>query len=283
MHEGLARRHGEFGARTRPGSGAKLIAAGLLCRLNLAAFSKPNSARSSLTTVPWGIYDDRGNRMSPSYSTKNGIRYRFYVSSALPLVRLGRPRRARPSRWRPPRHVLDSSCTGVEPPPRSGRHSQFPPRKRVPTIRPRLFVPGQYASRHSATLPTTKRLRKLEFQGRLRPKNLAGSVDYGENVGARDEGLVQSIVRAHAWNQALLTGTHASVEKLAEANGLLPKIVRQALRLAFLSPEVTSAILEGGQPSGLVGANSEATCFTVGRPSTHARLIIATIKNQFVP
>jgi hypothetical protein len=29
------------------------------------------------------LYDDRGNRMSPSYSTKNGIRYRFYVSSAL--------------------------------------------------------------------------------------------------------------------------------------------------------------------------------------------------------
>jgi hypothetical protein len=30
------------------------------------------------------LYDDRGNRMSPSYSTKNGIRYRCYVSSALP-------------------------------------------------------------------------------------------------------------------------------------------------------------------------------------------------------
>jgi site-specific DNA recombinase len=29
------------------------------------------------------LYDDRGNRMSPSFSTKNGIRYRFYVSSAL--------------------------------------------------------------------------------------------------------------------------------------------------------------------------------------------------------
>ncbi len=29
------------------------------------------------------LYDDRGNRMSPSYSTKNGVRYRFYVSSAL--------------------------------------------------------------------------------------------------------------------------------------------------------------------------------------------------------
>jgi DNA invertase Pin-like site-specific DNA recombinase len=29
------------------------------------------------------LYDDRGNRMSPSFSTKNGIRYRFYVSTAL--------------------------------------------------------------------------------------------------------------------------------------------------------------------------------------------------------
>ena len=29
------------------------------------------------------LYDDRGNRMSPSFSAKNGVRYRFYISSAL--------------------------------------------------------------------------------------------------------------------------------------------------------------------------------------------------------
>src|SRR5712672_584538 len=29
------------------------------------------------------LFDDRGNRMSPSFSTKNGVRYRFYVSAAL--------------------------------------------------------------------------------------------------------------------------------------------------------------------------------------------------------
>jgi len=40
------------------------------------------------------LYDDRGNRMSPSFSTKNGVRYRFYVSSA--LLRGGRQR---PDRW----------------------------------------------------------------------------------------------------------------------------------------------------------------------------------------
>jgi hypothetical protein len=29
------------------------------------------------------LFDDRGNRMSPSFSVKNGVRYPFYVSSAL--------------------------------------------------------------------------------------------------------------------------------------------------------------------------------------------------------
>ena len=29
------------------------------------------------------LFDDRGNRMSPSFSTKRGVRYRFYVNSAI--------------------------------------------------------------------------------------------------------------------------------------------------------------------------------------------------------
>jgi site-specific DNA recombinase len=68
---------------------------------------------------------------------------------------------------------------------------------------------------------------------------------------ARNESLIQSIVRAHAWVHCLQEGAYESIEQLAEANRLHPKVVRQALRLAFLSPDVTSAILEGGQPCGL--------------------------------
>src|SRR5262249_28263131 len=29
------------------------------------------------------IFDDKGNRMGPSFSSKNGLRYRFYISTAL--------------------------------------------------------------------------------------------------------------------------------------------------------------------------------------------------------
>ena len=42
-----------------------------------------------------------------------------------------------------------------------------------------------------------------------------------------------------------MTEPSKSIEALAEANRLHPKVVRLALRLAFLSPEMTSGILEG--------------------------------------
>jgi site-specific DNA recombinase len=29
------------------------------------------------------LYDDRGNRMSPTHANKKGVRYRYYVSQAL--------------------------------------------------------------------------------------------------------------------------------------------------------------------------------------------------------
>jgi site-specific DNA recombinase len=60
--------------------------------------------------------------------------------------------------------------------------------------------------------------------------------------------LLQAVVRAHVWLKDLSDSRYRSVEDLADAAGLHPKIVRQALRLAFLSPGLTSAILEADRP-----------------------------------
>jgi site-specific DNA recombinase len=196
------------------------------------------------------IYDDRGNRMSPSYSTKNGIRYRFYVSSALLRGRtaevgsLGRVSAVA---------IEDAVRTAVNARPlersdrNNGASDAIEVMERVVVARDELTIflaPVGDPADNDATM-------QIRIPWAVKASNPAGSVDYGENVGAHSDGLVQSIVRAHAWNHALVTGTHASVEELAEAEGLHPKVVRQALRLAFLSPEVTSAIFEGEQPSGL--------------------------------
>lgn len=43
----------------------------------------------SLSLLAGRIYDDRGNRMLPSHTVKNGVRYRYYVSSATQQKRDG--------------------------------------------------------------------------------------------------------------------------------------------------------------------------------------------------
>jgi len=57
--------------------------------------------------------------------------------------------------------------------------------------------------------------------------------------------LVQAVVRAHAWLKLLTDGTYDSIEALAPAVGLHPKHIRNLIRLAFLSPTATKAILDG--------------------------------------
>jgi hypothetical protein len=73
----------------------------------------------------------------------------------------------------------------------------------------------------------------------------------GPSNDGRNESLIQSMVRAHAWMVLLQDGIFDSVEDLADASNLHPKVVRQNLRLAFLSPEVSTAILEGSRPADL--------------------------------
>jgi site-specific DNA recombinase len=45
--------------------------------------------RGSASILAGRIYDDRGNRMSPTHSNKLGVRYRYYVSNALLQNRKG--------------------------------------------------------------------------------------------------------------------------------------------------------------------------------------------------
>jgi site-specific DNA recombinase len=94
--------------------------------------------------------------------------------------------------------------------------------------------------------------QKIKIAWSTKTRNVATVVE--GNAGsenAPNESLIQSIVRAHGWMRSLHDGAYQSIEELAKASSLHPKVVRQALRLAFLSPDVTSAILEGRQPKGL--------------------------------
>ena len=192
------------------------------------------------------LYDDKGNRMSPSYSSKNGVRYRFYVSSA--LLR-GRKTAAGSVGRIAAEEIENAVLTAVATKPSQrgfdGASIHIGQVQRVVLAHDRLLIsiPGSSDEDSPA--------QEIRMPWSPKPKDSA-TVEESRTApeGTRNEILIQSVVRSHAWIQCLDEGTYKSVGALAEANRLHPKVVRQGLRLAFLSPYVTSAILEGRQRRG---------------------------------
>ena len=59
--------------------------------------------------------------------------------------------------------------------------------------------------------------------------------------------MVQTIVRALKWADALTNDGYASVEELAIVANLHPKVIRNELKLAYLAPKIIEAVLSGGR------------------------------------
>tara|TARA_R110000868_G_scaffold70819_3_gene207965 strand:- start:291 stop:1946 length:1656 start_codon:yes stop_codon:yes gene_type:complete len=64
-----------------------------------------------------------------------------------------------------------------------------------------------------------------------------------------DPSLVKAIARAHAWFEDLKTGL--SYKEIASRCGIDERLVARTIRLAFLAPDITKAILASNEPSGL--------------------------------
>ncbi len=66
-----------------------------------------------------------------------------------------------------------------------------------------------------------------------------------------DNAMVKLIARGHRWHRKLFDGTHASIEDLAKSENISPSFVSRTLRLAYLSPALVEAILDGKHPAHL--------------------------------
>jgi site-specific DNA recombinase len=191
------------------------------------------------------LYDDHGNVMSPSYSTKNGIRYRFYVSSA--LLR-GRKTEAgsvgRVASVTIENLVVQALRDIVLPDPPIDdavlidRHLT-----RIEIGRKGVTVTyrGVFEQGMDEAMPTAQ--IRLPWPTHTAPS----STERGgtESSAQPDPKAVQAIARAKSWAVALSDGKYVSVEELAASAKLHAKVVRNELRLAFLSPDIVDAVLNG--------------------------------------
>ena len=66
-----------------------------------------------------------------------------------------------------------------------------------------------------------------------------------------DNAMVKLIARGHRWHRQLFDGTHASIADIAKSENINPSFVSRVLRLAYLSPTIVEAILDGKYPAHL--------------------------------
>lgn len=181
--------------------------------------------------------------MSPSFSVKNRVRYPFYVNSAL----LGR-RKTRVG------SITRVSATEIEPAViRSVRdrvdalyeHTDLTSRQVIDQLVERVVVGP---NRIIITLKANSAPIEISWAP-TRKHDLAQIEDNPtrDDRRALDPQLVQALVRAHIWLKSLYDGTHGSIEDLARAADIHPKIIRNRIRIAFLAPNITEAIILGSR------------------------------------
>jgi DNA invertase Pin-like site-specific DNA recombinase len=62
-----------------------------------------------------------------------------------------------------------------------------------------------------------------------------------------DPAMIKAIARGHAWFEELATGRALSLQELAKRDGISRRYIRRLVGLAFLSPQLVEAILQGRQ------------------------------------
>jgi hypothetical protein len=248
--------------------------------------AKARNGRASLLTGL--IFDETGDRLSPSHAVRSGCRYRYYVSR-----RLVQSRRKDETGWRLPaeqvekvvlaslvdflsdekqlaktigrrdpdliRRALNRAAELVA----SGTEALARRRDLVTSILPKIVIAPQTLSlvlSHVGlcsvlgipALDTTEPLdRVIDLPFTLRRRRVETKLVLAaeRQIPFTDPKLIETIAQAHDWTERLIEGI--SVADLARELGLDDGEISRVLSLAFLAPDIIAAILNGRQPAEL--------------------------------
>jgi hypothetical protein len=210
--------------------------------------------RASEALLAGKLFDDRGNRMSPSWSKKGSKRWRYYVSQAAlqgdkgkagSIVRVSAPYV----------EALVAEAAGKQSRGRATSDTDLPGLiDRVTIGRAKIEVQLSEAAEAEAgartvTMPWTppSPYRKREvIQGMA--KGTTSAKPMRANARAI---LVDALRDSHRWLDELLSNRLQTLELLALREGKTDRSIRMILSLAFLGPDIVKAAVEGRLPRGL--------------------------------
>jgi DNA invertase Pin-like site-specific DNA recombinase len=229
------------------------------------------------------LFDDRGNRMSPSHAAKKGRRWRYYVSQA---ILQGRKQEAGSVARVPAMEIerrvveaaragwsgFDRQCSGGS----QGNHpaasgpgaSADLPSARQPGIDPaqlRAAIERVILSRTTIEIELAEE-RLADDQNRILIVPWTPPSPYRRREIIQGEGeqpsamrpmrtkaraiLIDALRDAHRWLDELITNSNRTTEALAAREGKTERSIRMTLSLAFLSPALIQAAIDGRLPRG---------------------------------
>ena len=212
------------------------------------------------------LYDDRGNRMTPSSARKGALRYRYYVSRALETGQRSEagsvPRVSAPEIEQAVREALQTPSADLPSPndethlfAQVGRIVVHPSHLAISFVPPDGAEHDHRVSEAGAIEPPSLRVPWSARPSRRRCEVIHAEGDEGPapprpmRVETRAR-LVDGIAKARFWLDDLASGRVADTHAIATAEGCSERSVRMTLNLAFLAPSVIQAAIAGTLPEG---------------------------------
>jgi len=205
------------------------------------------------------IFDDRGNRMTPSHTRKKGKRYRYYLSSSLnqgQTERAGSVRRVpapeveafvidairkrlKDSNAATDRDLVNKHVVRVE---------VQANRLAIKLVRKRKQKADGKAGSAVFYIPWKKNAlrRRRQIIAPISTRHDIRPIRSETRVA-----LVTSVARGRHWLNEVVTGSVADVEEIATREKCSVRQVNMTISLAFLSPTLVKAAIDGRLPRGV--------------------------------
>jgi site-specific DNA recombinase len=222
-------------------------------RDHLGAATTKRTRQSSDALLAGKLYDDGGNRMSPTWARKESKRWRYYVSQAA----LQGDKSKAGSILRVPAADVETLVTealGKLSPDRAASSTDI--RNLIDrvvigraTIRIQLSeVAAENDSPRVLTLPWT---RPSPYRKREIIQGANDAKTYARPMPANARAiLIEALRDAHRWLDELLSDPRLTLESLTSREDKSERSIRMTLSLAFLAPEIVKAAVEGRLPRG---------------------------------
>lgn len=204
------------------------------------------------------LYDDRGNRMTPSYAVKEGVRYRYYVSAALLQ---GNKAGAGSVRRVAAQDIEDRVLAALrargllEPDSKNPREPVHAIVDRI-TLTPIEITVAVHDGSGDGSPPEPIRISWTPPEHRRR-RSITVAIDGSEQASPPSRSVIRAEARARLligvatarqWLDELVRGEVTDFDAIAQREARSERSVRMLLSLAFLAPDIVSAAIAGTLP-----------------------------------